>query len=516
MAKPSITFECSKCACITPSYLGKCPECGCWGTLVEKKILKSSSTTINKRQNVTESLKTSLAERLDQPTPLSQVTSENATRTPSGFPELDRVLGGGIMPGSYVLLGGDPGIGKSTLMLQVASRVAQKIPLKSEPPSKVFYIAGEESPYQIKQRAERLKLPTDNIWIYSENNIHQVVEAIKAQKPELVIIDSIQSMFSPELSGTPGSISQIKECAGILMSVAKALNITIFIIGHVTKDGQVSGPKLLEHTVDTVLYFEGEKYKNLRILRTVKNRFGGTHEIGVFEIGPDGLSEVSNPSELFLSESSYRNNPGSVIVSTLEGTRPMLVEIQALVGQSAYSTPRRVANGADTNRLHQIIAVLERRLGLDFGKQDVYINVVGGLKLDEPAADLGIAMAIITSQRDISIQPGTVVTGEIGLTGEVRPVPNVEARILETRKIGFKRIIVPGSNSFPQKGSGSKAPADTIGIAPVTSLMEAITACLSPQSLKSLYEQDQKQSQAKKPETQQSPKQTEKEPVFEL
>ncbi len=481
MAKTQVTYECSQCAYVSSSYLGKCPECDQWGSFIERKSVKKPAAPVNKRQAVAESTGVEA-----QPIPLSRVVSERADRYPSGFPELDRVLGGGVMPGSYILIGGDPGIGKSTLMIQMASKVSD--PKKTN--LKVLYVAGEESPYQIKQRADRLELGVDNVWIYPENNIYHVIGEIRNNRPDVVIVDSIQAMYSPELSGTPGSVGQIKECAGILMGIAKSLNVTIFLVGHVTKEGVVSGPKLLEHTVDAVLYFEGEKYKNLRILRTVKNRFGGTHEIGVFEITEKGLLEVTNPSELFLSESSYRNNPGSVIVSTMEGTRPMLVEVQALVGQSAYSTPRRVANGADTNRLHQIVAVLERRLGLDFSRHDIYVNVVGGLSIDEPAADLGIAMAIITSQRDLSVRPGTVVAGEIGLTGEVRPVRNLEARILETEKIGFQRIVVPRSESRKRPVPLARYKIEVAG---VTSVMETISACLSPQSADALHNVQQEE-----------------------
>jgi DNA repair protein RadA/Sms len=403
---------------------------------------------------------------------LSEVTMESSAQFGSGFPELDRVLGGGIMPGSYVLIGGDPGIGKSTLMLQMASEVGKQDKV-------VLYVAGEESPFQIKMRAERLQLATDKISVLAATNIHQVLETIRAATPDLVVIDSIQAMYCPDVSGTPGSVSQIKECAAILMEAAKTLNVPIFLVGHVTKEGVVSGPKLLEHTVDAVLYFEGDKYQNLRILRTVKNRFGSTQEIGVFEMAEGGLKEISNPSELFLSQSMLGNAgnlPGSVVAATIEGSRPILVEIQALVGQSAYSTPRRVGNGVEFNRLHQIIAVLERRLGLDFSRQDVYVNVVGGLRIDEPAADLAVAVAIISSVRNLAVIPGTVVTGEIGLTGEIRPVRQALNRLQEAARIGFRRMLIPPVELAPKV----LPDASKLKILQVSTMADAIKACFDP------------------------------------
>lgn len=498
--KPLVTYECSECQAISSSFLGKCPSCNTWGTLKEKKVLAKADP------------KNMRASELDQlsvlhdvvPIPFTDIKTETIARTSSGFDEFDRVLGGGVMPGSYILLGGDPGIGKSTLMLQVTHHLACQN-------KQVLYVAGEESPFQIKQRGERLGLNSANVLIYPQNNIQAVMETLKDKKPDVAVIDSIQSLYHPSLNGTPGSPSQIKECAGLLMTLAKTLNITIFLIGHVTKEGQVSGPKLLEHTVDTVLYFEGEKYKNLRILRTVKNRFGGTQEIGVFEMDTLGLKEVTNPSELFLSGSQGQSPPGSIIVPTIEGSRPLLVEIQSLVGQSAYSTPRRVGNGIDTNRLHQIVAVLERRLGLDFSHQDIYVNVVGGLDVHEPAADLGIALSIITSQRNLSAKSGLVAFGEIGLTGEIRPVRQTEQRLLEAQKIGFKCAILPDTlteslsssksatqktavktddkNQIPSQEDG-KIKQYAIEWIPVDSVMSAITACLSPVSQSQLKASD--------------------------
>ncbi len=472
MVKNKVTFLCESCGYTAPSYLGRCPECQSWNSLSEQISIKPKTDTVRTRglsAPAGMNPKSAIVR-------LSEVEMEHTAQFGSGFPELDRVLGGGIMPGGYVLIGGDPGIGKSTLMLQMASAVGQQGKL-------VLYVAGEESPFQIKMRAERLQLATETISVLAVTNIHQVLEVIKAATPDLVVIDSIQAMYCPDVSGTPGSVSQIKECAAILMDAAKTLNVPIFLVGHVTKEGVVSGPKLLEHTVDAVLYFEGDKYQNLRILRTVKNRFGSTQEIGVFEMAEGGLKEISNPSELFLSQSMLGNAgnlPGSVVAATIEGSRPILVEIQALVGQSAYSTPRRVGNGVEFNRLHQIVAVLERRLGLDFSRQDVYVNVVGGLRIDEPAADLAVAVAIISSVRNLSVIPGTVVTGEIGLTGEIRPVRQALNRLQEAERIGFKRMLLPQMDlAKASAAKGSPAPSKLKSFQ-VSTIADAIKACFDP------------------------------------
>lgn len=457
MAKSKVSYTCAACGYASPSYLGRCPECLAWSSMTEQVSVKAKTDTLRTRN-----LLNPADPEAYQPIPLSSVQMEQTAQFTSGFPELDRVLGGGVMPGGYVLIGGDPGIGKSTLMLQTAAQVGLRNKL-------VLYIAGEESPYQIKLRAERLQLPTETISVLADTHIHRIMATLRATKPDLVIVDSIQSMYCPDVSGTPGSVGQIKECAAILMEAAKSLNIPVFLIGHVTKDGMVSGPKLLEHTVDAVLYFEGDKYQNLRILRTVKNRFGSTQEIGVFEMVESGLREISNPSELFLSNSGYGNQPGSVITASMEGSRAILVEIQALVGQSAYSTPRRIGNGVEQNRLHQIVAVLERRLGLDFSRQDVYVNVVGGLRIDEPAADLAIAMAIIGSHRNLSVQPGTVMAGEIGLTGEIRPIRQTRNRVQEADRIGFKRMLMPEMEAATTEAS--------LHCIPIATIADAIKAC---------------------------------------
>jgi DNA repair protein RadA/Sms len=462
-AKIKIVYRCEVCETESPQYLGRCPGCDSWNTLQEKKteIIKSGQASPSSQQRF--SLDGELPPQLLKDIALTDVV----TRYSSGYPELDRVLGGGFIPGAYFLFGGDPGIGKSTLMLQVAQKVSQA-------GRTVLYVAGEESPHQIKMRAERLEVIGQRILIYPETNIHKIQDEIQASRPDMVIIDSIQSVYDPNLSGTPGNASQLKECAGQLMGIAKALNVTILLVGHVTKEGTVSGPKLLEHTVDGVLYFEGEKFRNLRILRAVKNRFGNTNEIGVFEIGEDGLAEVSNPSELFLSENSYQNQPGSVIVATMEGNRPLLVELQALVGLSTYASPRRVANGVDLSRLHQIVAVLERRLGLDFSKQDIYVNVVGGLRIQEPAADLGIALALVSSHYEVALKPKSVISGEIGLTGEVRPISHHDARVTEAQKLGFEKIVLPKTRKPQDKFEA----ASGIEAIEIRSLMEALSQCL--------------------------------------
>lgn len=473
MAKSKVTYLCTECGYSAPSYLGRCPECQSWNSFNEQISVKPKTDTLRTRTLIASPPsphETGGGNSSSRIVRLSDVTMENAEQFSSGFPELDRVLGGGIMPGGYVLVGGDPGIGKSTLMLQTASKVGEQGKF-------VLYVAGEESPYQIKMRAERLAVSADKISVLPVTNIQQVLEAIRSALPDLVIIDSIQAMYCADVSGTPGSVSQIKECAAILMEAAKTLNIPIFLIGHVTKEGVVSGPKLLEHTVDAVLYFEGDKYQNLRILRTVKNRFGSTQEIGVFEMAEMGLKEITNPSELFLSQSmlgSAGNQPGSVVAATIEGSRPILVEIQALVGQSAYPSPRRVGNGIDANRLHQIIAVLERRLGLDFSRQDVYVNVVGGLRIDEPAADLAVAVAIISGARNLSVITGTVVTGEMGLTGEIRPVRQCQNRLQEAARIGFQRMLIP-KMELPPQGT-----PDKLRIMQVATISDTIKACFSP------------------------------------
>lgn len=478
MAKAKTLYKCGVCDYQTASHLGKCPECGTWGSLEEcTQTLATGKAALSgttSRQQAAQWL----AEAPLRPSKavcLENLTMTEHARFSSGMGELDRVLGGGFLPGAYVLIGGDPGIGKSTLMLQMAYRLTAS-------GKRVLYVAGEESAPQIRLRAERLGLlnpkntEPSGLHLLAETDLSEAIDEIRVLKPDLVILDSIQAVFDPELNSPPGTPSQLKACASRLLQVAKTLHVAIVLVGHVTKEGQLSGPKLLEHTVDCVLNFEGERYKDLRLLRASKNRFGSTQEIGVFEMVERGLREVTNPSELFLGEQATNPPPGCVTVCTMEGSRPLLVELQALVGQTAYSTPRRVVNGIETNRLHQIVAVLERRLGLDFSRQDLYVNVVGGLRIEEPAADLGVALALLTSLRGVSLPPGTVVVGEIGLTGEIRPIRRMRERLVEAQKIGFSRMLAPGSS----EGMGAEGFKELpeLEILPVYTLLEAVKAGL--------------------------------------
>ncbi|MGE0200357.1 MAG: DNA repair protein RadA [Candidatus Melainabacteria bacterium] len=461
--KIKTVYECTQCQYHSPAYLGRCPECEAWGTLSEVQDKRAEAQGVHPFGRRGEAPRLQPVSVTRTWKSLHEVTVDHAARLTTGLGEFDRVLGGGILPGSYLLIGGDPGIGKSTLMLQVADTIARQ---PGDNPAPVCYVAGEESPHQIKQRADRLGIDGRGIEVVPENNIHRVIDVLNALKPRLAIIDSIQSLYDPELSGTPGSVGQMKQCAGLLMGVAKANHTehptSIALVGHVTKEGSVSGPKLLEHTVDAVMYFEGDRYRNLRVLRTVKNRFGNTQEIGLFEMGAGGLREVTNPSALFLSQPGMAAQPGSVVIATMEGTRPILVELQALVGQSTYASPRRVANGVESTRLNQIVAVLERRLGVSFAQQDIYINVVGGLTVDEPAADLGIAMAILSSLFNVPVKPHTVLIGEVGLTGEIRSVRQLENRLAEAGRIGFSTAVAPEETTLPENAGCRLLAVDTL------------------------------------------------------
>ena len=381
------------------------------------------------------------------PQKLSDIELNTEIRTPTNISEFDRVLGGGIVKGSLVLIAGDPGIGKSTILLQTSGEICKTN-------KKVLYISAEESASQVKLRAERLGVKSDNLYIYAQTNFELIKKHILDLKPELVIVDSIQAIYTSKIQSSAGSVSQIRECCNSLMNIAKTENVSIFVIGHVTKEGNIAGPKVLEHMVDTVIHFEGDKYKTYRILRSIKNRFGNTSEVGIFEMCSDGLREIINPNEVFLKEYNQTQAPGSTIIVTNEGTRPLLVEIQALVGTTPYPSPRRVANGLDVSRVLQILAVLEKRVGLNLSKQDVYVNVIGGIEVSEPAADLGIAMSIITCVRDVILDNQTALVGEIGLAGEIRAVNNIEKRINEAHKLGFKKIIIPDSNEIQEKFDG--------------------------------------------------------------
>ncbi|HHY05492.1 MAG TPA: DNA repair protein RadA [Clostridia bacterium] len=421
MSKVKSKFVCQQCGFETLRWFGRCPECGEWNTLVEEVV----KTALGKQGTKTDI----------RPQSLVQIENLAVERLDLGMSEVNRVLGGGLVLGSIVLLAGDPGIGKSTLLLQVANYVAQRV-------EKVLYISGEESVEQIKMRAARLNLQAANLLLWSETDLDLLEQEIEALKPSLVIVDSIQTVFCRELTSSLGSIGQIKEATSRLGALVKGLNIPLLIVGHVTKEGSIAGPRVLEHMVDTVLYFEGERHHQYRILRAIKNRFGSTFELGVFEMQNGGLVEVLNPSQAFLAERPLAS-PGSVVVASIEGTRPLLVEIQALVSRSVFGQPRRVATGADYNRVNLLMAVLEKRVGLNLSQQDAYVNVVGGIKIQEPALDLAIAVALASSLKNRPCLPNLVVMGEVGLTGEIRSVPFVEKRLREAQKLGFTHCLIP-------------------------------------------------------------------------
>jgi DNA repair protein RadA/Sms len=450
MAKVKSKYVCQNCGYETTGYLGRCPECGAWASFVEEVSNASTSKNIIELPDS------------NPPMKLDEIKMNSEIRFSTGLSEFDRVLGGGIVQGSLVLIAGDPGIGKSTILLQTAGELCKNN-------KRIFYVSAEESAGQIKLRAERLGVSADNLYIYPQTNFELIKKHIEEMSPDLVIIDSIQAIYTSSIQSSAGSVSQIRECCNALMSIAKTNNISIIVIGHVTKEGNIAGPKVLEHMVDTVIQFEGDKYKSYRILRSIKNRFGNTSEVGIFEMCSSGLKEVINPSELFLKEYNQTQTPGSTIIVTSEGTRPLLVEIQALVGTTPYPTPRRVANGVDVSRVLQILAVLEKRIGLNLSKQDVYVNVIGGIDVSEPAADLGIALAIITCVRDVVSDPSTAIVGEIGLSGEIRAVNHIEKRINEAQKLGFKRIIIPEGASELQENPKN------IEIIKVRRIIEAIT-----------------------------------------
>jgi DNA repair protein RadA/Sms len=425
MAKHKSFFVCQECGYESRGWLGKCPACNQWNTFVEE-IVESGHK--NSRGMAPINVK---------PVSINDIDIEGEERYLTGMKEMDRVLGGGIVRGSLVLVGGDPGIGKSTLLLQICDKVKVN--------SKVLYISGEESIKQIKIRADRLNVRNPNLLMVSETNFKVIQALCDSERPDLIIVDSIQTMFNDELSAAPGSVSQVREITSGLMKIAKTMNISVVIVGHVTKEGAIAGPRVLEHMVDTVLYFEGERRLSYRVLRAVKNRFGSTNEIGIFEMRDIGLVEIDNPSSMMLSERT-ESVPGSVVVSSLEGTRPMLIEIQALVCPTGFGMPRRMATGIDYNRITMLMAVLEKRVGMQLHSFDAYVNVVGGIRIDEPACDLGVVAAIASSFRNVPIDLNTVVIGEVGLTGEVRAVSQIDKRAMEAMRIGFKNCIVPAGN----------------------------------------------------------------------
>jgi len=445
-----MVFVCQECGRESFKWLGRCPDCHQWNTFVEMKVKTSLATS---RQH----------SPLSPPRELSGVEIETTQRIPLPIVEFNRVLGGGLVSGSMVLISGDPGIGKSTLLLQASAAMAQN-------GSRVVYVTGEETVSQIKLRAERLKIDGAGLFIIADTDLEAVLGQIEQISPGLVVVDSIQTVYSPDMEATPGSISQVRECTVRLMQWAKSGDVAVFIAGHVTKEGSIAGPRVLEHIVDVVLYLEGEPFSAYRLLRSVKNRFGSTNEVGVFEMKEQGMVEVDNPSQAFLSQRGA-GTIGSAVVSTIEGSRPLLVEIQALTTPTSFGQPRRTANGVDFNRLLLVAAVLTRRAGLKLGNQDIMVNVIGGLKVSEPAADLGMALAIASSCRDLEVAPQTAAVGEIGLSGEIRKVSQLERRLDEAARLGFTKCIVPTA--------GDKVkPSQDIQVIPVGSVREAIAAGL--------------------------------------
>jgi len=452
MAKRKTKFACQHCGYESAKWMGKCPGCGSWNSMVEEMEETKSS-----RRGA---FSGATASKVQKPQSITAIESTTEPRIFTPSAELNRVLGGGIVRGSLVLIGGDPGIGKSTLLLQTSAQLAMK-------QNKVLYISGEESTKQTKLRADRLGVKAEELYVHAETNLELILEAISSMQPDFVVIDSIQTIYHADVTSAPGSVSQVRECTAELMRVAKTNGIAIFIVGHVTKEGAIAGPRLLEHMVDTVLYFEGERHHTYRILRAVKNRFGSTNEMGIFEMKESGLEEVLNPSEIFLEERS-QGAAGWVVVASMEGTRPVLVELQALISPTSFGNPRRMATGVDHNRVSLIMAVLEKRVGMLLQNQDAYLKVAGGVKLDEPAIDLAVAVSIASSFRDAASSATDVIVGEVGLTGEVRRVSRIEQRVQEAVKLGFQRIIIPEKNL-----GGWKVP-DGIDVIGVSTVAEAL------------------------------------------
>lgn len=449
MKKHTIVYQCQSCGFVSPKWLGKCPDCGQWNTLVEER--QRDTLRLERRTGFTES---------SRPRTLGDISFVKEKRLSTGIKEFDRVLGGGIVPGSLILIGGDPGIGKSTLLLQAMDGLA--------PSGKLFYVSGEESLEQVKMRAERLNINSENILLQSETCLENILDEAKKIEPVAMVIDSIQTMYSEGLPSAPGSVGQVRVCAQALMFFAKRSGTSVFIIGHVTKDGSIAGPRVLEHIVDTVIYFEGEKGHSYRILRAIKNRFGSSNEIGVFEMTDEGLKEIENPSELFLSERP-EGATGTVISASMEGTRPILLEFQALVSPATFGVPRRTSIGVDPNRVNLLIAVLEKKAGIHLIGMDVFVNVVGGLKVFEPAADLAIIAALSSSARDKAIDPRTIIFGEVGLSGEIRAVSHADLRLKEAQKIAFQRAIIPKVNAERLRGDISM---EILGVKEINEALE--------------------------------------------
>ncbi|WP_455582887.1 DNA repair protein RadA [Dysosmobacter sp.] len=454
--KQKTTFFCTECGNETPKWAGKCPSCGAWNTIVEQpETLKSASRSVGK------SNRNGLLTR--RACPVTELAADEEIRFPTGMGELDRVLGGGAVKGSLVLVGGAPGIGKSTLMLQICSRLCEF--------SKVLYVSGEESEHQLKLRAKRLHVESSNLYVISETSLGDLLESVEAEKPDILIVDSIQTLYHDALDSPAGSVSQVKDCTMALMQMAKGRGITVFVIGHVNKEGSIAGPKVLEHMVDCVLYFEGDQHTSYRILRAAKNRFGATNEIGVFEMQDFGLAEVENPSKMLLS-GRPDDAPGTCVTCVMEGMRPVLAEIQALVVSSPAGNPRRTSNGFDYNRAAMLMAVLEKRGGLKVSACDAYLNIIGGLWLDEPAADLAAVVALASSYLDRPVPGDLVAIGEVGLTGELRTVNQLAQRISEVRRLGFGKCVIPA-----HRAEGLKAPEGLVLI-PARNIGEAIRAAL--------------------------------------
>ncbi len=455
--RQKIMYVCQQCGSESPKWQGRCPDCGEWNSFTEIAVEGASVAAVNRAAAL-------MRGDGGKPVPLPDVSADAFPRIPVPGSEFNRVLGGGIVPGSLVLMSGDPGIGKSTVLLQVSAELAAT-------GRKVLYVSAEESMQQIKLRAERLGVNPANLYLLGESDLDAVRAQISQLQPGLVVIDSIQTVFLPELPSTAGSVTQVRECTAALMKQAKSGHIPVFLVGHVTKEGSIAGPRVLEHMVDAVLYLEGDRFHQYRLLRSVKNRFGSTNEVGVFEMGAEGMIEVPNPSAAFLSERSG-GVPGSTVAVTMEGTRPLLVEVQALTTPSPTGMPRRTANGIDINRLHLLLAVLTKRLGMALYNQDVYVNVVGGLKIDEPAVDLAVAIAIASSFQNTAVDPELAVVGEVGLSGELRSVSQIERRLNEAAKLGFRRGLYPKTGRAPRLDPGIEARA-------AANLPDAIAAALT-------------------------------------
>ena len=456
-AKSKSLYVCSECGFESAKWYGKCPGCGQWNTMNEevRQIEPAAKAAVRSEQ---------YRERV-RPLLLRDIALQDEQRYHTGLSELDRVLGGGIVKGSIVLLGGDPGIGKSTILLQICQYLGQQL--------RILYVSGEESQRQLKLRAARLHVDSDNLYVMAETDIESIIEQIKADKPDVVMIDSIQTMNLSQLNSSPGSVTQVRECTNALMRTGKSLEIPIFIVGHVNKDGAIAGPKVLEHIVDAVLYFEGDRQMTYRILRAVKNRYGSTNEIGVFDMGENGLQQVENPSQAMLS-GRPKDVSGTCVTAVMEGTRPILAEIQGLATTSGYGNPRRMSTGFDYNRMALILAVLEKRAGYYFSNLDAYINVVGGLRLDEPSVDLAVAMSLISSLKDTPIREDTVVFGEIGLAGELRSVSHADLRIGEAARLGFTRCVLP-YHGLKSLNSARKSGMEIIGAKNLREAFEAAT-----------------------------------------